>query len=230
MTRTATTVAAGFLVAIATSASYGTDLARPRPYVKAPAYQPVYVAPFTWQGFYADFNGGYGWGTSTLTGPTGITSTTNPVGALLGTGFGYNFQAGNFVYGIEGDADYSWMEDTSDTVGPCPSCTVHNYYLATVRGRLGYAWDRWLPYITGGAAIGSINVSTPAGGAHGTDNVGWTVGGGIEYAFAATHWSTKLEYLYADLGSVTCDAAHCGTSVGADFHANIVRVGLNYHF
>jgi outer membrane immunogenic protein len=230
MIRTATTVAVGFLAAIATSPSYSTDLGRPRPYVKASAYQPAYVAPFTWQGFYAGFNGGYGWGNSTLTGPTGITNTTNPAGALLGAGFGYNFQGGNWVIGIEGDTDYSWMRDTSDAVAPCPSCTVHNYYLATVRGRLGYAWDRWLPYVTGGAAIGSINVSTPAGGGHGTDNVGWTVGAGVEYAFAATRWSTKLEYLYADLGSMTCDATRCGTPVDADFHANVVRLGLNYHF
>jgi len=230
MTRAAISVVAGFLAAIAASASYGTDLARPRPYVKAPAYQPVYVAPFTWQGFYADFNGGYGWGHSTLSGPTGIASATNPSGALLGAGFGYNFQSGNWVFGLEGDADYSWMTDTSGALTACPGCTVHNYYLATARGRLGYAWDRWLPYITGGAAIGSINVSTPAGGAQGADKVGWTAGGGIEYAFAATRWSTKLEYLYADLGSITCDAAHCGTSLNADFHANIVRVGLNYHF
>ena len=227
MNRTAITVAAALLTVTAASASYGADLAPPRPYVKAP-YQPVFVPPpFTWQGFYADFNAGYGWGDSTLT-VAGALSSVSPSGALVGSGFGYNFQAGGWVFGIEGDVDYSWMKDTNNAP-PCNGCTVRNYYLATVRGRLGYAWDRWLPYITGGAAFGDIQVLAPGGGGQDSSNIGWVAGAGIEYSFDP-RWSTKFEYLYADLGSATCDATHCGTSTNVDFKANIVRVGVNYHF
>lgn len=154
----------------------------------------------------------------------------HPDGAVLSGGFGYNFQAGSLVYGIEGDAGPSWMRDTNAAVAPCASCEVRNHYLATARARVGYAFDRWLPYVTGGAAFGDITIKTPAGGSQQSNQVGWTAGGGVEYAFAGTNWSTKLEYLYVDLGSATCDAVHCGTSTSADFKSNIVRVGLNYRY
>jgi outer membrane immunogenic protein len=209
--------------------SQGTDLVQPRPYVKAPIYRPYSTPAFTWQGFYVGFNGGYGWSDSTLSGATG-TSTVHPSGALLGSTAGYNFQTAKLVYGIEGDIDYSWMRDTNAAVAPCASCEVQNRYLATLRGRLGYAWDRWLPYITGGAAFGNIKISTPAGGSQTQNKVGWTVGGGVEYAFPASHWSTKIEYLYADLGSAKCDAAYCGTQTSANLHANVIRVGINYKY
>ena len=230
MTRKAVVIAIGLVAAAAASPSVGADLAPPpHRYVKAPVYRTVYVAPFTWQGFYGDFNGGYGWGDSTLT-AGGASTTVHPDGALIGTGLGYNFQTGNIVFGIEGDLDYSWMKDTNAAVAPCPSCQVRNHYLATLRGRLGYAFNRWLPYITGGAAFGDIAVTSSFNNTQVDNKVGWTLGGGIEYAFPASHWSTKLEYLYADLGSATCDPAYCGVSTTADFKANIVRAGLNYRF
>lgn len=196
-------------------------------YRKAPAYQPV--APvFSWQGFYAGFNGGYGFGNSTLS-SSNNSSSVEPKGALLGSTLGYNFQADTIVYGIEGDIDYSWMKDSSDGA-PCSNCDVENHYLATVRGRLGYAMNRWMPYVTGGAAFGDIQVSTPAGGSQFSNKIGWTLGGGIEYALNRWNMSAKLEYLYADLGSANCDASHCGTSIDTDFQANIVRLGLNFHY
>ena len=227
MRRTAVGVAA-ILATLAVIPARGADLP-PKVYTKAPPVYRPFVAPFTWQGFYVGLNGGYGWGSSTLTGVTG-SSTVDPQGGLFGSTFGYNFLAGGIVFGIEGDLDYSWMQKTNDAVAPCANCEVRNRYLATARARLGYAYDRWLPYITGGAAFGDIEFSTPAGGGQSIDKVGWTVGGGVEYAFAGSNWSTKLEYLYADLGTATCDATHCGASTDADFHANIVRVGVNYRY
>jgi outer membrane immunogenic protein len=198
-------------------------------YSKTPVNRPYAPPPFTWQGFYIGINGGYGWSNATITGPGG-SSTVNPNGGLLGTTVGYNFQAGsNFVAGIEGDLDYSWMRDTNGAVAPCPACEIRNNYIATARGRLGYAWDRWLPYVTGGAAFGDIQTKTPAGGSQATNKVGWAVGGGLEYAFASP-WSAKIEYIYTDLGSANCDAAHCGASTDVSFHASTVRVGINYHY
>jgi outer membrane immunogenic protein len=230
MTRTALIVTAGLLAAIAATPSRSADLNPPRPYIEAPAHRPAYVAPFTWQGFYVDYNVGYGFGDSTLTGTTtGISTSVGPAGAILGSGLGYNFQSGNVVYGFEVDSDYSWMDDTAGAVAPCANCKARIYYLATLRGRVGYAFDRWLPYVTGGATFAGLHLSAPAVSGQGRNQIGWTAGGGIEYAFLY-RWSAKLEYLYADLGAMTCDAAHCGTSTRADFTTNVVRVGLNYHF
>ena len=219
-------LALGLLASSLPSPASAADLARPI-YRKAPVYQPILPPQFTWEGFYVGVNGGYGWGDSTLTGAG--SKSVHPDGGLLGETIGYNMQFGNFVAGLEGDIDYSWMRGTAGAGAPCAGCEVRNHYLATARGRLGFAWNRWLPYITGGAAFGDIQTSTPGGGSQFTNKVGWTLGGGVEYAFTAP-WSAKIEYLYTDLGSATCDAAHCGAAIDTSFHANTVRAGVNYHF
>ena len=227
MTKTIAAVALGLLTLVATGASRAADLSPPpRPmYTKAPLYSPAPV--FTWQGLYAGINGGYGWASSTLSGPGGSNDIT-PAGALAGVQLGYNMQSGPFVYGLEGDIDYSWLKKSADLVAPCPGCELRNHYLATLRGRLGYSFGQWMPYITGGAAIGDIQFYTPGGGAQAIDKVGWTLGGGIE--FALTHnVSVKAEYLYSDYGSGnlfngTIDSIHPGLSLST------LRAGVNYHF
>jgi outer membrane immunogenic protein len=204
---------AGLLAAMMATPSSAADL--PRPVYKGPAF----VAPvFTWTGFYVGVNGGYGWGKSDW--DPGV-SSFDANGALLGGTLGYNLQTGSFVWGIEGDLDWSGMKgDSAGVETKVP-------WLGTVRGRIGYAFDRFLPYITGGAAVAQIKMDTGAG----TDDetrVGWTVGAGVEWAFLAS-WSAKLEYLYADLGNASCDIAACaGTDVS--FKTSIVRGGLNYRF
>jgi len=196
----------------------------PAPYYKAPVYAPAY----NWSGFYLGINGGGGWGRSTWT-TTGPFDTS---GGLVGGTIGYNYQMNQVVLGVEGDIDWANINGSTNTgctaVGG-KGCTTGDNWLSTVRGRLGYAADRFMPYITGGAAFGDIKASGP--GLTGTDttNAGWTVGGGIEFAIAG-HWTAKAEYLYVDLGSVSCGAA-CGAAVqNVNWHANLGRVGLNYRF
>ena len=92
-----------------------------------------------------------------------------------------------------------------------------------MRGRVGYAFDRILPYVTGGLAIGNVKADTPFTSSDNT-RAGWTVGGGLEFALAGP-WTAKVEYLYADLGK---DSTLAGTNM--DFHTNVVRAGLNYRF
>ena len=84
------------------------------------------------------------------------------------------------------------------------------------------------PYITGGAAFAGLKTETPLG-SNSDSAIGWTAGAGVEWAFTRA-WSAKLEYLYADLGSNTCDAATCGVSTTIDPKVNIVRAGINYRF
>jgi outer membrane immunogenic protein len=124
-------------------------------------------------------------------------------------------------------------------------------WLITLRPRLGFAFDRFLVYATGGLALANqkfsqnitqLNLVFTEAGSVSDTKVGWTAGAGIEYAFDNS-WSMKAEYLYVDPGSVSFSstgvtAADCGCIPGnlynavhsAHLKANIVRAGLNYKF
>lgn len=215
-------IAAG-IVAASSLAANAADL---RPSYKAPAYTPSY---FSWTGLYVGINGGYGFGKTNIS-TAGITSGDFDVkGPQVGGTLGYNLQTGTWVWGLEGDLDYSNIKGTTSTF--CvPDCTVSNTWMGTVRARLGYAgWDRWLPYITGGGAVGNVKFEQ-AGFSDNRTKFGWTAGAGVEYAVLA-NWSAKVEYLYADLGTATCPAGTCGgTDVDTKFSTSLVRAGLNYRF
>jgi outer membrane immunogenic protein len=216
MIRTGVSLAA---LMIAPIAGHAADL--PRSY-KAPAYvAPVYA---NWTGFYVGLNAGYGFGKSDWDFPA---VSTSPNGFLGGVTLGYNFQTGLWLWGIEGDLDYSGLKGSSDCFGG--SCETKTSWLGTARGRIGYAgWNNWLPYITGGAAFGDVKASSVFGDASKT-MIGWTAGAGIEYAMWS-NWSVKAEYLYVDLGSFDCGLA-CGAATDdVTFKANVVRAGVNYRF
>lgn len=227
MKRFILTACAGLLAAAVASPSFAADL--PRAAYKA----PVYSAPFSWSGFYIGINGGYGWGKSkwTIVGTGLSTGDYNTTGGLIGGTIGYNLQSGSLVWGLEGDLDASWIKGTDTPTCGTPGCETKNSWFGTARGRIGYAWDRFMPFITGGAAFGDIKMTTPVATSQTTTNVGWTLGGGVEYAFMGP-WSTKIEYLYADLGKGKCDAGACGggTSFESPLKVNIVRLGVNYRF
>ena len=221
---------AGLIAAAAiASPSLAADL--PRPAYKA----PVYVAPFSWSGFYLGINGGYAWGhTDWSNGPMGKISY-NVKGGLVGGTLGYNIQTGTWVWGLEGDIDATWIDGLNTGGGAGTACAApngcetKNSWLGTARGRIGFAWDRWMPFLTGGAAFGNIKMTPASGVVEDKTKLGWTVGGGVEWAFAGP-WSAKVEYLYADLGKVTCGAAACGTDTDVNYKTNIVRLGVNYRF
>ncbi len=211
-------------LALAVTAANAADIIRHRP------PPPVVVAPpYNWTGFYVGINGGGGFGNSDINNVFGSTGL-DVSGGLVGGTLGYNYQAGNIVFGIEGDGDWSGIQGSSSGFAcPTANCNVHNDWLATVRGRLGYAYGRFLPYITGGAAFGDVKL-TPAGLPGDTDTkTGWTLGGGIEAAISGP-WTAKLEYLYVDLGDASCSAANCGVATSTRFQSNIVRAGINYRF
>jgi outer membrane immunogenic protein len=181
-----------------------------------PTKAPAYVTPiYNWTGPYIGISGGYGFGSSDFSGGGG---SVDPDGGLFGVTAGYNWQFGQFVTGIEGDISWSGMSDSSG------GFRTENNWLGTVRGRLGYNAGRWMPYVTGGLAVGDIDANVGGLGSSRSTEVGWTVGAGIEAQIAGP-WTAKVEYLYVDLGD--------GDSVGGfrpDFTTNIVRAGLNYRF
>jgi outer membrane immunogenic protein len=225
MKRFILTACAGLFAAAVALPSFAADL--PRPSYKSPVYSPdYYVAPFSWTGFYVGLNGGYGFGKSNWTNTTGTSGDFDIKGGLVGGTLGYNMQTGVWVWGLETDIDASWIKGNGCGGG---FCETRNSWLATARGRIGYAWDRWLPYLTGGAAFGDIKMTPFAAASESKIKVGWTAGVGVEYAFMGA-WSAKIEYLYADLGKATCGAVTCGLASDVKFNTSIVRAGVNYRF
>jgi outer membrane immunogenic protein len=193
----------------------------PAPYYKAPVVSPIY----NWTGFYIGINGGGGFGRSAWDSTGGF----NTSGGLVGGTVGYNYQAGAAVFGLEGDID--WADINGTTNNGCPlGCKTRDDWLSTVRGRLGYAADRFMPFVTGGAAFGDIKTSTPGFAGATSDRAGWTVGAGLEFAFAP-NWTAKAEYLYVNLGKFNCGIS-CGVFAtnNVSFTTNLVRAGVNYHF
>jgi outer membrane immunogenic protein len=222
---------AGLLaLAAAMGPAAAADLPPRLPVTKAPAYIPPSV--YNWTGFYIGVNGGYGWGQSehndALLGVA--TGDFDLSGALVGGTVGFNYQVGPWVWGLEGDLDWANINGTSATFLTGAGLTSYSTelrWLSTVRGRLGYAFDRVLPYVTGGLAVGDVraDINTPGAIATGTNTqVGWTVGAGLEYGITP-NVTAKVEYNYVDLGSSTPILAD-----SVDFRAHIVRGGVNWKF
>jgi outer membrane immunogenic protein len=217
----------GAVIALAAAAFAGPAAAADlSPTYGAPYYKtPVYAPAFGWGGFYVGLNGGGGWGRSTWD----RAGEFDLSGGVFGGTAGFGWQFGQVLLGVEGDLDWSGVRG-STSVACAPGCSTQNNWLGTVRGRVGYAFDRILPYVTGGVAFGDINASTPGFAGASQTNLGWALGAGVEFA-VYRNWSVKAEYLHVDLGNFNCALA-CGlaASDNVSFDANLVRGGVNYHF
>jgi outer membrane immunogenic protein len=223
-----------------------------------------------WSGFHLGANGAYGWGdvntsngSLTTTGPlvgvglNSFPSTTFPggerhfdlKGGAAGVQAGYDWQAGPVVLGIEADFQGGDIRGKDaflgSAAGPAYSSTTHIYWFGTARARLGYAYGRWLPYITGGFAYGGMksnleiqpgSLAVPRGPAFkksvSKTGIGYAAGAGVELALSQD-WTVKAEYLHIDLGTNTFiyDFGASG-STRSDAHArfNVVRVGFDFRF
>lgn len=181
-----------------------------------------YVQMYNWTGAYVGINGGIGWGRSNFSAPV-ATGDFNTRGGMVGGTVGYNWQGGQTVFGLEGDLDWSNVRGNS-ACGAGLTCETRNNWLGTARGRIGYAFDRVMPFVTGGLAVGGVKNSVSGFGDSTTTKAGYTLGGGVEAAIAGP-WTAKAEYLYTDLGRTSAPA---GSDVR--FKSNTVRAGLNYRF
>jgi outer membrane immunogenic protein len=228
--------AGAFALAIGGQA-LAADLPPPPPAPRAPAtYVPVAAPVYNWSGIYIGLNGGYSFGTSSWSNPAAGLATGNfdTNGWLAGGTVGANYQFwGGAVLGVEADWDWSNLNGTSSIGGCGPGCETKADWLSTVRGRAGWAFDRVLLYGTGGVAFAPIQTGFSGGPFQSTTQVGWTAGAGIEFAFAP-NWTAKAEYLYADLGNVTCNsdcfAGTPPTPLTVKFTDNIIRAGVNFKF
>ncbi|MCP4618516.1 MAG: outer membrane beta-barrel protein [Bradyrhizobium sp.] len=205
--------------------------------LKAPALASIY----NWTGFYAGGHFGYGgasFGPGTNPLPAqGVFLPHSATGLTGGFQLGYNRQLANgVVLGIEADSTFTSPVDTPGraAMGPVPFHSTIDY-VGTVRGRIGYAFGRWMPYMTGGFAWGHthINVNDADGEPLfpvGQYQTGWTAGLGIEYAISG-NWSAKAEYEYVDLSRRTYDLRDFGLApVNADPRIHLFKLGMNYHF
>lgn len=200
--------------------------------VKAAPMAPP-VALYNWTGFYLGINGGGGWGRTSHTDTLGLTTGRfDQSGGLIGGTAGFNWQVSRVVFGIEGDWDWSDINGSIALPGLClgGSCFTNLRQFGTLRGRVGYAWNQWLFYGTGGAAFGDVRAGQdgcPVGFCGSNTRTGWTAGAGIEVGFAQ-NWSAKVEYLHFDLGSKATYTPAIPVSV--DERGDIVRAGINYRF
>ncbi len=208
--------------------------------VKAPPYRAPVVAPYTWTGCFVGGNVGGLWahkewidntpGGGVIGQPLGSHDADSWLGGVQ-VGCDYQF-AGGWVIGVQGDYDWTDAKGTNADllVAPIGSATDQTKIksLASVTGRLGYAWDRFLGYVRGGGAWARDDYSIFYVDGLETANEtrsGWTVGVGGEYAF--TNWASGFaEYDYYDFGTRTIPFSG-GTVADIKEHANVVKVGLN---
>jgi opacity protein-like surface antigen len=225
--------------------------------------EPV-IPRFSWTGCYLGGHIGGGRGSKEMTDPvqlvqdtlsggpvtTGITTvTTSPTGAVIGGEIGCDYQfAGNAVIGIEGTATGTTMRGSA-LVGlpaaglPPESALVQstNDFLASVTGRIGYAFDTILLYGRGGFAVAGDKYDVSGGDFaglgpfhfQGADNrYGWIVGGGVDWAFTP-HWSMNVEYDFYKFGSggilMTDQFSGLTGIVNVKQTVQVIKVGFNFH-
>ncbi|MET0279372.1 MAG: outer membrane protein, partial [Pseudorhodoplanes sp.] len=191
------------------------------------------VPSYSWTGFYAGANFGGAFTDTTLTNSgNGISHKLGGTGFIGGLQAGYNYQFANLVLGVEGEFDWTSYDRRLEAALPLVGVSRFSHdakWISTVAGRVGFGWDRWLTY--GKVGVGWLNSTTEAAV---PGRVNWQssdtrsgllLGGGIEYAFAAS-WTAKLEYSYLDLRDSTVTSLPL--SVSRD--VQLLKAGLNYRF
>ena len=211
-----------------------------------------------WAGLYAGGNLGNGVARNTSAhsigaplGPLTETFDVTPSGILGGLQVGYNWQAANWVYGLEADIQGSAQESQQTCGISCVPLSVTQIkqempWFGTVRGRLGYSLGPALFYATGGLAYGevkntineTVGAVAPASISLKQTKSGYTVGAGIEtpmhpiFGWTFPNWSIRTEYLYVDLGTVTDNYTYGGAphTLTTQVRNNVFRTSLNYQF
>jgi outer membrane immunogenic protein len=231
------------------------DLPMPAPPPRAPAAFIPPPPPFSWTGIYIGGNAGAAWNRGTVSDAFGnsFTLPSNNAVFMGGGQVGGNWQTGALVLGVEGQFD--WLANQNNASAgiavPIPGGTntlqviSKDRWLTTLTGRIGIAADHWLFYAKGGGAwvgnqsftVNNVTTGQSFTSSSGGWNTGWTVGGGIEWAFAGP-WSVKVEYDYIKLSSNSFTVATpspVGVLAGDVFttsNRNIQTVlgGINYRF
>ena len=184
-----------------------------------------------------------------------VNGGSSRTGATGGVAVGYNWQMNSLLLGV--DADVSALDGKDSTTSFVTAISPYRVdtssgidWTATLRGRLGVAFDRSLIYVTGGLALGEVKYSQSITqlnfpyvetGAASATKVGWTLGAGFEQALD-DEWSLRLQYLHVDLGSESSSSAGvcpppnvavCAVYTGSqkvEFALDSVTAGISYRF
>jgi outer membrane immunogenic protein len=209
-----------------------------------PIKAPPPIILYDWTGFYIGAAGGGSIGTSDhIDVATGVSDALgyNVTGWLFGGTLGYNWQVSSFVFGFEGDA--SWVSEfgrnvdigLSPPANPAFTSTTKETWMATVRGRAGYAVNNLLFYATGGYAAAGVeagvkdsNTDVLLASATSTRS-GWTAGGGLEWGFLP-NLSAKFEVLYMKFNSAAFNTIQAEGPRNVPLTDTIARAGINYRF
>ena len=214
-----------------------------------PVKAPPPAAVISWAGFYIGGHGGIGWlhASETITAGANISTCASPgrnvkceldaTGAVLGGQVGYNWQQGQWVFGIEADASWSSLKKSESFGTPTPGLfhIIHDKidWLSSARGRFGWAMGDTLFYGTGGVAFanfdaGFFRINAGARAQFDKTTVGWVAGGGIEKMFSR-NWSARAEFLHYGLGRKSLTSTTGGTYTTAFRHdVSVVRLGINF--
>jgi len=242
-----------------------------------PLPPPPPPPPFTWTGPYLGLQIGGAWGPGAFDffgfNPGdrdlfAVESSSAPSGVIGGAHVGYLYQFNSWgVVGIEGSVDGTSLRANADLVFPgfigfVPKIVGNDILTAhatsdiqgSVRGKLGFAWDRVLVYGTGGVAFGGFSSNLYLNGISVADNpflignrffsndrVGWTAGGGVQYA-VTDNWWVFVEYRYTSFGGFNNPLSNFFSPGGAllntafvnnsvsRFNENQVQAGFSYRF
>lgn len=243
--------AAALAILLSSTAAYAADLA-PQP---VEPIAPV-AAPYSWTGFYGGVQAGYTWGKSDYSnyrisdGLWDYKGQIDAKGFTAGVYAGYNYQfQNNLVVGLEGDINYDSAKGKAhargnlnfDEPGVVPvTATTQEAKLkwdGSARLRVGYAIDRFLPYITGGVAFGKYDYNptwrVDSSLRYSSTHIGWTIGAGLEYA-VTDNLIARVEYRYTDYGKK--DYLDYAASAEGRFNDRInlkthtIRAGISYKF
>jgi outer membrane immunogenic protein len=248
---------ASLLGAVATVLACGSAFAADLPSVKAPPPPPPPPA-FSWNGYHLGVTGGYiggnvsylsnitALGNPGVIGWNGVNSSYGTTGGIVGFESGTTWQfSNNVVVGYESEFNYTSSGSQNNDSFSGQALNSRLRWMGAERVRFGYAFGRFLPYITGGLTYGLLSthgVTSGAGLLFPTSSshwqAGWNVGAGVEWA-VMDNVSVKAEYLHASLpglqgggvGVPWGSAVPAGyrSFVGNGYNVNIARIGVNYH-
>ena len=227
-------ISLAFAVRLPATPAQAADATIPSP-LKAP---PAPASSFDWTGFYVGGHVGYSRGNARVNlVDNDVTNFSHAFGSLTaGLQGGYNYVLpSRLLLGIEADAsfpnflaadDLAWFRTTPDT-----DIAEKIEFMSTVRGRVGYAFDHWMVYATGGFAWSLGRFLQTPGAVDDIDkalhlHTGWAAGTGAEFAIAP-NWIARLEYLYANFGHADV-LFPSGTTAGSAYDVHMIRGGLNY--
>lgn len=238
-----------FLAGVAFGALLASNATAADMAVKSSPPPSLSPPPFSWTGFYFGAHVGAGSTTNqwTIVPTTAQVQIELPLGSGTVSGFlggaqiGANYQIDVMVFGVEGDFSWAGLSgQTCNSVGGLIECNSNIDRFATVTGRFGIvSFDRALFYLKAGGAWAHDSYQITALGpfansAVSANRMGWTAGGGIEFALQR-NWSAKLEYDFMDFGTHNYAVDLTPTSIGVSIadvtqRIQVVKFGLNYHF